>query len=143
MGIAYTVPGITYWLQRYGFSYKKPALVPGNANKGQQEKWLTEYEKLRQGFSEDESIYFIDDVHPTHNVQPSYGWIKTGEGKEIQANIGPFRINLSGAVDIVSHGVLIQEDLTLNAESTIRFFQKIEGVYPGKRKVHVFCDNAP
>jgi transposase len=31
---------------------------------------------------------------------------------------------------------------TLNAESTIRFFQTIEEAYPCKRKIHVFCDNA-
>jgi transposase len=39
--------------------------------------------------------------------------------------------------------VLIQEDRTLNAKSTIQFFQKIEEAYPFKRKIHVFCDNAP
>ena len=39
--------------------------------------------------------------------------------------------------------MIIQEDQTLNAESTIRFFQKIEKAYPGKQRVHVFCDNAP
>src|ERR1700733_5756729 len=33
--------------------------------------------------------------------------------------------------------------MCINAESTIRFFQKIEEVYPCKRKIHVFCDNAP
>ncbi len=38
---------------------------------------------------------------------------------------------------------MIQEDQTLNAASTIRFFKKIEEAYPSKRKIHVFCDNAP
>ncbi len=28
----------------------------------------------------------MDGVHPTHNVQPAYGWIKKGERKEIPAN---------------------------------------------------------
>jgi transposase len=37
---------------------------------------------------------------------------------------------------------VIQEDQTLNAESTIRFFKKTEEAYPSKRKIHVFCDNA-
>src|SRR5690606_4859928 len=44
---------------------------------------------------------------------------------------------------VVTHGIVIQEDRTLNADSTIRFFQKMEGAYPDKRKIHVFCDNAP
>lgn len=141
--IVYTVPGMRNWLQRHEFSYKKPALVPGKANKEQQEQWLAGYEKLRQELPEDETICFTDGVHPTHNVQPAYGWIKKGIRKEIPANTGRSRLNLSGAIDVVNHNVLIQEDQTLNAQSTIRFFQKIEEAYPCKRKIHVFCDNAP
>ncbi len=34
--------GLKNWLQRYGFSYKKPAIVPGKANKEQQKEWLAE-----------------------------------------------------------------------------------------------------
>ncbi len=142
-GVAYTVPGLRNWLQRHGFSYKKPAIVPGKANKEQQQKWLEEYEKLRQTLPANETICFIDGVHPTHNVQPAYGWIQRGVRKEIPANTGRARINLSGSIDVITHNVVIQEDWTLNAESTIRFFQKIEGAYPGKQKIHVFCDNAP
>jgi transposase len=142
-GETYTVPGMRTWLQRHGFSYKKPAVVPGKANREQQEKWLAEYEKLRQELPEDETICFIDGVHPTHNVQPAYGWIKKGVRKEIPANTGRARLNLSGAIDVISHNIVIQEDQTLNAESTIRFFQKIEEAYPCKQKIHIFCDNAP
>ena len=142
-GTTYTVPGMRSWLQRHGFSYKKPAVVPGKANKEQQQKWLADYGKLRQGLPGDETICFIDGVHPTHNVQPAYGWIKKGVRKEIPANTGRSRLNLSGAIDVISHNVVIREDRTLNAESTIHFFQKIEEAYPGKRKIHVFCDNAP
>lgn len=142
-GIIYTVPGMRTWLQRHEFSYKKPAVIPGKANKEQQQEWLAAYEKLRQGLPGDETICFIDGVHPTHNVQPAYGWIQKGVRKEIPANTGRSRLNLSGAIDVVSHNIVIQEDQTLNAESTIRFFQKIEEAYPCKQRVHVFCDNAP
>jgi transposase len=141
-GITYTVPGMNNWLHRHGFSYKKPAIIPGKANKELQEKWLAEYEKLKAGLPSDETICFMDGVHPTHNVQPAYGWIKKGVRKEIPANTGRSRLNLSGIIDVITHNIVIQEDLTLNAESTIRLFQKIEESYPYKRKIHVFCDNA-
>lgn len=141
--VAYTIHGLRNWLQRHGFSYKKPAVVPGKANKAQQEEWLAEYEQLRETLPADETICFIDGVHPTHNVQPAYGWIKKGERREIPANTGRARLNLSGSIDVVTQNVLVEEDRTLNAESTIHFFQKIEESYPCKRKVHVFCDNAP
>lgn len=142
-GIFYTVHGMRSWLQRHHFSYKKPAVVPGKANKEEQQNWLAEYETLRQALPEEETICFMDGVHPTHNVQPAYGWIRKGVRKEIPANTGRSRLNLSGIIDVVTHNIVIQEDQTLNAESTIRFFQRIEEAYPGKQKIHVFCDNAP
>ena len=141
--VSYKVPGMRSWLQRHGFSYKKPAVVPGKANKEQQEAWLSEYERLKQGLPDDETICFTDGVHPTHNVQPACGWIQKGVRKEIPSNTGRKRLNLSGAIDMITHKIVIHEDKTLNAEATIRFFQKIEEAYPSKARVHVFCDNAP
>lgn len=140
--ITYSVPGMRNWLQRHSFSYKKPALVPGKANEQQQREWLAEYEKLKQNLLEEETICFMDGVHPTHNVQPAYGWIQKGERKEIPANSGRSRINLSGVIDVIDHKVLVQEDKMLNAEATISFLRKIENAYPRKNRIHLFCDNA-
>src|ERR1700744_1513951 len=91
--IDYSSPGMRNWLMRHGFSYKKPALVPGKANEQQQREWLAEYEKLKQNLPSDETICFMDGVHPTHNVQPAYGWIQKGVRKELPANSGRSRIN--------------------------------------------------
>lgn len=141
-GIHYTVPGMTAWLQLHSFSYKKPAVVPGKANRTAQEQWIKEYETLKENLPANEVICFIDGVHPTHNTKPACGWIRTGERKEILTNTGRQRINLSGAVDIITKKVFIQQDLTLNAHATIAFFRKIEMAYPQAYRVHVFCDNA-
>lgn len=142
MAVAYSVPGMRNWLQRHGFSYKKPALVPGKANQQQQQEWLAEYEKLKQNLPTDGTICFMDGVHPTHNVQPAYGWIQKGLRKELPANSGRSRINLSGAIDVIDHKIVVQEDKMLNAEATISFLQKIERAYPSKANIHLFCDNA-
>lgn len=140
--ITYSVPGMRNWLRRHAFSYKKPALVPGKVNEQQQREWLAEYEKFKQNMSGDETICFMDGVHPTHNVQPAYGWIQKGVRKEIPTNSGRSRINLSGIIDVIDHKVLVQEDKMLNAEATISFFRKIEEAYPKKNRIHIFCDNA-
>lgn len=140
--VVYTVHGMRDWLKRHGFSYKKPSLVPGKANKELQEEWLKSYEKLKQNMSKEETICFIDGVHPTHNVQVAYGWIKKGVRKEIPANSGRSRINLSGMIDVISQKLVVQEEKMLNAEATISFFKKIESSYPEKKRIHVFCDNA-
>ena len=134
--------GMTKWLKRKGFSYKKPSLVPGKADAEKQRQWIEEYQKLKADLSENEVICFTDGVHPTHNVQLACGWIRRGKSKEVPSNTGRSRINLAGAIDIQTHKIILQEDKTLNAAATIRFFQKIEQAYPDKSKVYVFCDNA-
>jgi transposase len=141
-GVTYRVSGMTQWLKKNGFSYKKPAVVPGKADKQAQEKWIQEYNETKENLPENEAICFIDGVHPTHNTKPSYGWIETGTHKEIPTNTGRQRVNLSGAIDIESKRVISHEDETLDAESTICFLEKIDLAYPGMEKVHIFCDNA-
>jgi len=138
----YTVSGMTQWLKAHDFSYKKPAVVPGKANKESQENWIKEYRQLKAHLSENEAICFIDGVHPTHNTKPSCGWIEKGVRKEIPTNTGRQRLNLSGAIDITSKKVVFQEDETLDADSTIRFLKTVESAYYDKKSVHVFCDNA-
>lgn len=91
----------------------------------------------------DETVCFTDGVHPTHNVQLGYGWIKKGVDKLIPANTGRSRLNLTGSIDILSYEVFFQEDKTLNADATIRFFKSLEQHYSRKTRIHVFCDNAP
>jgi len=138
----YTVPGLQNWLHRHGFSYKKPSLVPGKACKEDQERWIEDYKKLKISLSENETICFMDGVHPTHNTQVTYGWIKTGVRKELASNSGRSRLNLSGALDLLTSKLHVQEDVTLNAASTISFLKKIESAYPSKTKVYLFTDNA-
>jgi len=142
VGIVYTVPGMTSWLKMNGFSYKKPAVVPGKANREAQEHWIKEYEELKKNLPENEAICFIDGVHPTHNTKPTYGWIRKGERKEIPTNTGRQRLNLCGAIDIISRKVLIRQDERLNAAATIDFLRLIDDAYPDAKRVHVFCDNA-
>src|SRR3972149_1264395 len=141
-GVIYTVHGMRNWLQRHRFSYKKPAVVPGKADEEKQKEWIAEYEKLKASLPKDETICFMDGVHPTHNVQPAYGWIRKGIRKEIPSNTGRSRLNFSGIIDGIYHNVIVQNDEMIYAEATISFFQKIEKYYPNKKKVHIFCDNA-
>lgn len=140
--VEYTVSGLTQWLKRNGFSYKKPKLVPGKADQEQQEKWIADYQKLKADLPGNEAIYFMDGVHPSHNVQLGYGWIRTGKDKLIPSNTGRSRLNLTGAIDINSHKIIVQEDPMLNAKATIDFLKKVERSQPDKDRIHIFCDNA-
>ena len=140
--IKYSVPGITNWLKAHGFSYKKPSVIPGKTDKEAQEKWIEEYKELKKNLSSEEAILFMDGVHPAHNTKPSYGWIRKGERKEILSNTGRQRVNISGAIDIVSKKVFVKEDETLDSDSTIDFLKFLEEENSDKRKIYLFCDNA-
>lgn len=140
--VIYSISGMCYWLKRNLFSYKKPSLVPGKADKEIQEAWIAAYNKQKHELKEKETICFMDGVHPTHNTQLSYGWIRKGVRKEIRSNTGRQRLNISGAVDILERKLHFQEDLMLNATATIAFLKQIEAAYPTKIKIHIFADNA-
>ena len=141
-GIKYSVSGLISWLGRHGFTYKKPAVVPGKANEDLQRIWLAKYEELKVNLPVNETICFTDGVHPTHNAQPAYGWMKKGKRTAIASTSGRSCLKISGAVDVISHKIVVQQDKTLNAGTTIEFFRKVEAAYPEMSKVRVFCDNA-
>jgi hypothetical protein len=70
--------------------------------------------------------YFVDGVHPTHNTQIFYGWIKKEVREEVHFNAGRPRINLSGKMDVIEKKVHLQENLTLHTETTIDFFRELK-----------------
>ena len=62
--------------------------------------------------------------------------------KSIRTNTGRRRLNLSGALDIFSKTVVIQEDITLDTSTTVAFLKRLESAYPEAKKIYLFCDNA-
>src|SRR3989339_57027 len=74
-GIAYKPKGMAKLLKRLGFVYKKPKVVPGKADGKVQEEFLKNIlEPCLKEANDEHPVYFSDAVHPTHNVQPHYGW---------------------------------------------------------------------
>ena len=98
--VLYSVSGVTDLLHRLGFSYKKPTHVPGKQDPAKQQAFLEEYEQIKAAKGQNDPIYFTDATHPQHNSVPAYGWIKTGQEKELKANCGRQRLNINGAINI-------------------------------------------
>jgi transposase len=140
--VSYSVSGITYLLHRLGFSYKKPSVVPGKADSLHQRQFLRAYRRLKRLKSPEDKVYFVDGVHPQHNSLPSYGWLPKGEETKLKSNTGRQRANISGALDAETHEVLVQEHKTLNAETTIEFFQMIEKKNQKAKNIYLILDNA-
>jgi transposase len=141
-GIHYTVSGVTALLHRMGFSYKKPTHIPGKQDPAQQKAFLEEYEHLKAIKGKNDPIYFADATHPQHNSIPSYGWIKKGQEKELKANCGRQRLNINGAINIETMEPTTGFYDTVNAESTIKLFSKIQAKHPEAQKIYIIVDNA-
>lgn len=142
-GIAYTVDGVTKLLHRLGFVYKQTTLVPGRLDEAAQARFKKEYEKLKAKLREDEIILFGDGVHPSHNVHATKAWVKRGEQKRVPTNTGRKRLNINGVLDIEKMEAVVHYADTLNAQTTMELFDKVQAAYPDKRKIHLIIDNAP
>ena len=141
-GVRYSLSGVTDLLHSLGFSYKKPKHVPGKQDPLQQQAFLEEYERLKASKGKNDPIYFADATHPQHNSVPSYGWIKKGQEKELKANCGRQRLNINGAINIETMTSTIGFYDTINADSTIDLFSKIEAKHQEAESIYIIIDNA-
>jgi transposase len=145
-GIDYTINGVTKLLHRLGFVYKQTVIIPAKLDPIKQEQFLQGYLGLKENLNSDERILFLDGVHPTHNTQTTRCWVKKGENKLIKTNTGRDRLNIQGALDICSENLDLTSGLfeTLNAQTTIEFFDQIQAKYAHLNLKNIFCvvDNA-
>src|SRR3990167_2514730 len=140
--VCYTASGMTDLLHRLDFTYKKSKLVPAKADKKRQEEFLEKLKELRETKGEKDPILYMDGVHPQHNTMLAYGWIKKGKDNIIKSNTGRQRININGVLDAETHDVIIREDISINALSTIDLLKKIENAYLEANNIYIVCDNA-
>lgn len=141
--IEYAVQGLHNWLCRNNFSYKKPKECPAKADKIAQENFIKYYEELKNDAEKnDESVLFIDSVHPTMATKVSYGWIRKGTEKIIKTTASRTRINISGALELKEMKVIHNEFETINAEATVSFLARVRSNYNSAKKLHIILDNS-
>jgi transposase len=140
--VKYSSTGIKELLHRLNFVYKKPKHVPGKLNPVKQAEFVVEYEKLKKTKGKNDPIYFADGCHPQFNSIPAYGWIRRGVEKELKSNGGRKRVNINGAVDLESLQTCVDFTKTINGESSLRLFRKIEKRHPDAKEIHIVLDNA-
>lgn len=140
--VDYTGSGMTDLLHRLGFRHKKSKSVPAKANKKEQEEFLEYLESTRKTKGKNDPILYMDGVHPQHNTVLAYGWIKKGEDNIVKSNSGRQRMNINGVLDSDTHEVIVREDKTINAQSTIKLLEEVESAYPLAVIIYIICDNA-
>lgn len=139
--VTYTVEGTRCLLSRLDFVYKKTKHLPGKGDLQKQKDFVKSYRKLKRSKGVEDEIYFMDGVHPLHNSMTCNGWIKKGEEKAIRANTGRDRLNINGACNVAKAEVIIQDGVSVNAQTTIALFEKMQ-LHQHKGKIFVISDNA-
>lgn len=142
LGISYTVDGVSKLLHRLGFVYKQIVGIPGKLNEEKQKAFVKEYQELKENKKADEVILFGDGVHPTHNLHKTKAWVKKGEEKQVRTNTGRGRLNINGALNLEDLTVTTHFSETINAQTTMELFDKIQLVYKDKTTIYLIIDNA-
>ena len=140
-GKKYSRTGMTEWLIRHGFTFKKPEKVPGKLDPLKQVQFIEEYKRLKASLKPCDDLYFVDAVHPEYQSQAVCGWIKKGECKTLQTTGRQKRLHLVGALSIKEMKVMVREYETIDADSMIHFFKDLESS-GSKGAIHIVLDNA-
>ena len=141
-GIDYGKSGLIKLMNRIGFDWKKPESVPSKIDAAVQQRFIDAHEDLRNSLGPDETIVYVDAVHPTHQAKPAGRWLPRGQRCAIDVTSGRERLNLHGAIDIETGQTRIKEVQTVDAQSSIDLFASLERAYSTMSRIHVFLDNA-
>jgi transposase len=143
-GIRYTSTGLVPLLHRLGFSYKKTKLVPCEVDIEAQKTFVQALEVLvEEAKKEGDVVYFADGVHPQHNTKSAYAWIEKGKEKEILSVSGRSRVNINAVMNAENPcEVVMVESKSVDAESTLTLYKKLEALHPEAKNIYVICDNA-
>ncbi len=142
VGVSYSVSGMRDLLHRIGFSYKKPAHVPGAADTEKQRAFLESILRFMAVKSPDTPVLFMDSTRPSYNSMPSYGWIPTGRRVELPSTPSRRSVIINGVVNAETHEALVMECERLDAKEAILLLQKGESPYPDADSIQIITDNA-
>ena len=141
--VKFTVSGITKWLEKNRFSFKKPKGTPAKADPEKQDEFIRYYEDLLNTLPEDEPVEFADAVHPTMATKITYGWIRKGQDKLIATTASRTRINLLGSINLETMEVTIASHETIDSKAMEKHFAALRKKYPKAPKIHQILDRGP
>ena len=134
--------GLIKLLHRLGLEYQKPEVIGRHLDQAKQRAFIEAYENLLNSLGPDDTVVFVDAVHPTHAARPVGCWTDAKDKLAIEQTSGRQRLNIHGAVDLETGQTRMIEAETIDALSTIRLLESIQTLYPLMALIHVFLDNA-
>ena len=134
--------GLVALLHRLDMEHRKPKPVSRKLDPEKQAAFIKKYEDLLNRLDADEVVLFADAVHPTHAVRPVGCWAPKDTPIAVAQTSGRQRLNIHGAIDLETGNTRMLDVPTVDAASTIRLLIALQALYPRKRVIHLFLDNA-
>ena len=145
-GVYYTQQGMVITLQRLGFRFKKPKMIPGKMPSVEiQKEHADKINNIIDNLKNEEDALFWDGAGIVHNLKNDYGWIRKGKKKVIKTNTGREKININGAYNPLTNEVIcVEKDgkISVTQETNIELLEKYKKLHPEKKTVNIFMDNA-
>lgn len=141
-GVKLSLSGIQKLFNRIGISHNTIKRIPGKADVEKQAIFINKLMDLISKLSDNETIMFMDSVHPQHNTVCSKVWIEKGTQRWIQSNTARQRVNINGVYNPFDQKIITQQDSTINAEVTKKLLQKVSDQNPQFDKIYIISDNA-
>lgn len=140
--IRFSISGLNKWLHQHSFSYKYPKGVPHKFDEEKQADFIKKYTELKSKVV-DETILFMDAMHPTQATKVSCGWIKKGHDKAIETTGSRTRLNLVGAIDLNNLArAQVKRYEKVNSETIQEFFTELRAENGSNKRIHLILDGA-
>lgn len=142
-GVKFSVSGMTDWLSRMGFSYKKSEPQPSKADLAEQAQFVQRYRDLKEGLPSDEAIVCLDATHPCMASKLAYGWSLRGERKVVLSGPGQARVNVIGSLDPDTLRMTTTFPAKVDSSALMEHLSKLRKSMPIERysKIHLILDN--
>src|SRR5450830_866437 len=129
-GIKFSISGMTDWLKRSRFSFKKSQPEPAKANPQAQAEFIDTYRTLNDALPEGEAVFFLDAAHPTMATKLGYSWSIKGERKIVATTVGKKRVNIIGTLNAKTLKLVTTFPETVNSQTLAEHFSRLRRSYP-------------
>jgi len=134
--------GLIKLLHRMGFEHRKPAALACKMDPEQQQRFIDRYASLLNHLPPDETVMFIDAVHPVYGAKPVGCWAPRGVAVAVEQTTGREHLNIHGAIDLETGTTQMLLVDRVDTQSTLALLAAIERSFPRQRRIHVIADRA-
>jgi transposase len=142
-GVKFSLSGMTDWLKRNDFSFKKSEPAPAKADPLAQLEFIDTYRTLKDNLPEGEALLFLDAAHPTMATKLGYGWSIKGERKIVATTAGKTRVNVLGSLEPATMKLVTTFPETVNSQTLAEHFVRLRRSYPRTEVFHAQHHSGP